>query len=201
MKFAAQGGIVWAHADSLRRDETGKLDPARNVQFTNARIATGKGAIEWYFGWSIPTRWESPKTDPRFEKLVRSMDWKRPADGVMPLLEGELRYKADKELTAVRTVEIVDKSGAVTKAWSGYGDSLAWPGIALRSPGQLFATRVNERTFHVSGEKVRVESSAPVRAILSDYPDHKLTTRTENNATVIEPHGWQRGHWFEIRLG
>ncbi len=201
MQFANQGGIVWAHADSLRRDENGKLDSTREVQFTNARIATGKGAIEWYFGWSIPTRWESPKTDPRFEKLVRSIEWKRPAAGTMPLVDGELRYKGDKDLTEIRTLEIVDKSGFVAKAWSGFGDSLAWPGISLSSPGQLFVERVDDKTFRVYGEKLRVETSAPVRATLTDAPHHPLATVDDKGATVIEPLGWQRGHWYEIRLG
>jgi hypothetical protein len=201
MAFAAQGGVVWAHADSLRRDEDGKLDPTRTVQFTNARIAAGRGALEWYFGWSIPTRWEPGTSSHRFEQLIRGMNWVRPAEGVMPLVNGELRFQGDKDLTAIRTVQIADRAGTVTRAWSGYGDSLSWPGITLSSPGQLFVMRVDGNTFRIYGERVRVKASAPVSASLPEYPRFELATHVDKGATVIEPQGWQRGHWFELRVG
>jgi hypothetical protein len=56
MDFARRGGVVWGHADSLRRDDTGHLARERDIRFTNARVPTGEGAIEWYFGWSVPTK-------------------------------------------------------------------------------------------------------------------------------------------------
>ncbi len=201
MNFAAEGGIVWAHADSLRRDENGRLDPTRNVQFTNARIPYGKGAIEWYFGWSIPTKWEPGTSSHRFEQLVRSMTWKRPPEGTMPLIDGELRFQGDKEQKEIRTIQIADKDGTITRAWSGFGDSLAWPGISLSSPGQLFVIQLDAKTFHVYGEKVRVEANAPVTTKLIDSPGFALASRRAGSATVIEPQGWQRGCWFDLRLG
>ncbi len=201
MAFATQGGVVWAHADSLRRDENGKLDPSRSVQFTNARIASGQGAIEWYFGWSIPTKWEPGTSSHRFEQLLRGMNWVRRAEGVMSLIKGEVRFKADKDLTAVRTVQIADGTGTVTRAWSGYSDPLSLPGITLSSPGQLFVTRVDASTFRVYGEKVRVTSSAAVSAMIPGHPQYRLTKRVDAGATVIEPQGWQRGYWFELHLG
>jgi len=200
MAFAASGGVVWAHADSLRRDENGKLDPTRSVQFTNARIAAGRGALEWYFGWSIPTRWEPGTSTHRFEQLIRGMTWVRPAVGVMPLVNGELRFQGDKDLDSIRTVQIVDGSGTVTHAWSGDGSPLSWSGISISSPGQLFVMRVDSHTLRVSGEQVRVESSAPVSAILPESPHYELARRVDQGVTVIEPHGWQRGYWFELRL-
>jgi len=199
MEFTARGGVVWAHADSLRRDEDGRLDPTRHVQFTNARIAAGRGALEWYFGWSIPTQWEPGTSSQRFEQLIRSMNWVRPPDGVMPLVGGELRYTGDKDLVSIRTVQIVDGAGTVTRAWSGYGDPLTWPGISISSPGQLFVKRSDSHTFRVSGEQVRIASSAPVFAILPDYPHYELAKRLDRGQTVIEPRGWQRGYWFELR--
>jgi hypothetical protein len=201
MSYAARGGVVWAHADSLRRDEDGKLDPTRTVQFTNARITTGRGAMEWYFGWSMPTKWEPGTSSRRFEQLVRGMNWVRPADGVMPLINGELRFQGDKDLNAIRTVQIADGAGTVARAWSGYGDPLSWPGITLSSPGQLFVMRVDASTFRVYGEKVRVTASAAVAARLPEYPGYELEKQVEGGATVIEPRGWQRGHWYEVRLG
>ena len=201
MNFAAEGGIVWAHADSLRRDENGRLDPTRNVQFTNARIPYGKGAIEWYFGWSIPTKWEPGTSSHRFEQLVRSMTWKRPPEGTMPLIDGELRFQGDKEQKEIRSIQIADKDGTIARAWSGFGDSLAWPGISLSSPGQLFVMRLDAKTFHVYGEKIRVESSLPVDAILPEFSGQKLLTVQDKGASVVTPQGWQRGHWFEVRLG
>jgi hypothetical protein len=199
--FAGQGGVVWAHADSLRRDEDGRLDPARTVQFTNARIPAGRGAMEWYFGWSVPTKWEPGSSTHRFEQVIRGMNWTRPAEGVMPLVDGELRFQGDKELAAIRTVQIADKGGVVTRAWSGYGDPIVFPGFSISSPGQLFVMRVDGSTYRVYGEKVRVAASAPVSARLADYARYELAKRAEGNATVIEPQGWQRGYWFELRLG
>jgi hypothetical protein len=193
--------VVWAHADSLRRDENGKLDPTRNVQFTNARIAAGRGALEWYFGWSIPTRWEPGTSSHRFEQLIGGMNWVRPAEGVMPLINGELRFQGDKDLAAIRTVQIADAAGTVIRAWCGYGDSLSSPGISISSPGQLFVMRVDFHTFRVSGDLVRVKSSAPVSATLPDHPRYELARRVDQGATVIEPHGWQRGYWFELQVG
>jgi hypothetical protein len=199
MAFAAQGGVVWAHADSMRRDEDGKLDSTRTVQFNNARTAAGRGALEWYFGWSIPTRWEPGTSTHRFEQLIRGMSWVRPADGVMPLVNGELRFQGDRDLDAIRTVQIVDGAGAITRAWSGDGSPLSWPGINISGPGQLFVMRVDSHTFRVSGGQVRVESSAPVSATLPEYPRYQLARRVDQGATVIEPHGWQRAYWFELR--
>jgi hypothetical protein len=201
MKFAEGGGVVWAHADSLRRDEEGSLAPGRSVQFTNARVALGGGAIEWYFGWSVPTKWESGTSSHRFEQVLRGINWQRPAQGVMPLAIGELRFHGDKELKEIRTVQIVDKSGTVTRAWSGLGDPLTWLGLALSSPGQLFSMRVDPNTFHVYGERVRVESSASVSVTLPDFPRYSLTKREENGSTVVELQNWQRGHWFDLHLG
>jgi hypothetical protein len=201
MAFAAQGGVVWAHADSLRRDEDGKLDSTRTVQFTDARIAMGRGALEWYFGWSIPTRWEPGTSSHRFEQLIRGMNWVRPPDGVMPLIKGELRFKGDKDLAAIRTVQILDTTGIVMRAWSGYGDPLPWPEISLSSPGQLFVMRIDSHTFRVSGVQVRVTSSLPVSAIMPEFQHYPLAKRTDRGEAVIEPHGWQRGYWFELRLG
>jgi len=200
MAFAAQGGLVWAHADSLRRDEDGKLDPTRTVQFTNARIAAGRGALEWYFGWSIPTRWEPGTSTHRFEQLIRGIDWVRPAEGVMPLIDGELRFQGDTDVDSIRTVQIVDGAGTVTRAWSGDGSTLSWPEISISSPGQLFVMRVDSRTLRVSGEQVRVASSAPVSAILSEYPRYELARRADQGGSIIELHGWQCGYWFELRL-
>jgi hypothetical protein len=201
MAYAAQGGVVWAHADSLRRDEDGKLDSTRTVEFTNAHITTGRGAMEWYFGWSMPTKWEPGTSSHRFEQLIRGMNWVRPAAGVMPLINGELRFNGDKDLNAIRTLQIADSAGVVTRAWSGYGDSLSWPGITLSSPGQLFVMWVDAGTFRIYGEKVRVTASASVAARLSEFPRFEVKTRLEGGATVIEPQGWQRGWWFELRLG
>ena len=149
MAYAAAGGVVWAHADSLRRDEEGKLDPARTVQFTNARIPAGRGALEWYFGWSIPTHWEPGTSTHRFEQIIRGMNWKRPAEGVMPLTNGELRFQGDKDQTSIRTVQVVDAGGTVTRAWSGDGSPLAWPQISFHSSGQLFVLKVDSSTFRV----------------------------------------------------
>ena len=98
--------------DSLRRDEDGKLAPARSVEFSNARVASGRGAIEWYFGWSIPTKWEPGTSSHRFEQALRGMTWQRPAPGVMPLAGGELRFQGDKELKDIRTIQIADGAGA-----------------------------------------------------------------------------------------
>jgi hypothetical protein len=201
MAYAAQGGVVWAHADSMRRDEDGKLDPTRAVQFTNARIAAGRGALEWYFGWSLPTRWEPGTSSQRFEQLIRGMNWVRPAASVIPLVNGELRFQGDKDLESIRTVQIVDAARTVTRGWSGDGSPLAWPGISISSPGQLFVMRMDANTFRVSGEAIRVASSLPVSARLPEYPGYELAKRLDRGATVIEPHGWQRGCWFELRLG
>lgn len=201
MAFANQGGVVWAHADSLRRDEDGKLVPSRTVQFTNARLTTGRGAMEWYFGWSIPTKWEPGSSTHRFEQLIRGMNLARRTDGAMPLVDGELRTQGDKDLKAIRTVQIVDKGGTVTRAWSGYGDSLSWPGITLSSTGQLFVERIDANTLRVSGGPVRVKSSSPVSARMPEFPSYALATLLEKGETVIEPRGWQRGHWFELRRG
>ena len=201
MAYAAAGGVVWAHADSLRRDEEGKLASTRTVQFTNARLAAGRGALEWYFGWSIPTRWEPGSSSHRFEQILRGMNWTRPAEGVMPLANGQLRFQGDKDQTAIRTVQIVDGGGTVSRAWSGDGSPLAWPEISLRSAGQLFVVRVDSHAFRVSGEAVRVRSSAAVTARLAEYPRFKLAQRRDGGEAVIEPHGWQRGYWFEVRLG
>lgn len=199
MEFAAKGGTLWAHADSLRRDENGKLDSTRAVQFTNARIPAGQGAIEWYFGWSIPTKWEPGSSTARFERVVRSINFTRATAGTMPLADGELRFNADKELKVVRTVQIADGAGTVTRAWSGYGDTLEWPGIKLSSPGQLFVMRTGTHLLQVKGEQVRVTASGRVSATLAAYPNSALSTRTEQAATIIEPRGWQRGQWFEVR--
>ena len=149
----------------------------------------------------MPTKWEPGTSSHRFEQLIRGMNWVRPADGVMPLINGELRFHGDKDLNVIRTVQIADGTGTVTRAWSGYGDPLSWPGITLSSPGQLFAMRVDANTFRIYGEKVRVTSSAAVAARLPEFPRYELTKRVEGGATVIEPHGWQRGCWFELRLG
>ena len=198
MAFAAQGGVVWAHADSLRRDEDGRLDPTRRVQLTNTRIAAGRGALEWYFGWSIPTRWEPGTSTHRFEQLIRGMGWVRPAEGVMPLVNGELRFHGDEDLDFIRTVQIVHGSGTITRAWSGDGSPLSWTGISISSPGQLFVMRDDSGAFRVSGDGVRVTSSAPISAILRKYPHYELTKRADRTGTIIEPQGWQRGYWFEL---
>ncbi len=129
------------------------------------------------------------------------MTWQRPAPGVMPLAGGELRFQGDKELKDIRTIQIADGAGSVTRAWSGFGDALTWPGLTLSSPGQLFIMRVDANTFRVYGEKVKVRASASVSASLPDFPRHELTKRVEGDAVIIEPHGWQRGQWFELRLG
>ncbi len=200
MEFAAQGCVVWAHADSLRRDEDGRLDSDRKVQFTNARIAAGRGALEWYFGWSIPTKWEPGTSTRRFREVLNSMKWVRPPRGVIPVADGELRFTGDKDLVSIRTVQILDRAGTVTRAWSGYGDPLNWPGISISSPGQLFVTRKDAHTFQVSGEQVWIASSAPLSARLPEHPNYELARRQEHGQTVIEPRGWQRGYWFELRL-
>jgi hypothetical protein len=203
LAFASQGGVVWAHADSLRRDEEGKLDANRAVQFTNARSALGRGAMEWYFGWTIPARWEPGVSTRRFEQVLDGMKWERAPEGVIPLVDGELRFQGDKDLNVIRTIQIVEKEagGTVARAWSGYGDALSWPGISLTSRGQLFVMRIDSRTFRVSGDQVRVEAAGPVKAVLAEYPRYGLQTSRDGGATVIEPRGWQRGYWFELRVG
>ncbi len=179
MKFAESGGVVSAHADSLRRDEEGNLASERTVQFTNARVASGRGVIEWYFGWSIPTKWEPGTSSHRFEEVLRGMNWQRPVSGVMPLAGGELHFQGDKELKDIRTVQIVDSAGTVTRAWSGFGEALTWPGLTLSSPGQLFVIRKDPSTFLIYGESVRIVASVPVAAKLSDFPGYELSKRAE----------------------
>lgn len=129
------------------------------------------------------------------------MNWKRPAEGVMPLTNGELRFQGDKDQTSIRTVQVVDAGGTVTRAWSGDGSPLAWPQISFHSSGQLFVLKVDSSTFRVSGEAVRVKSSAAVTARLAEYPRIDLAQRLDQGETVIEPRGWQRGGWFDVSLG
>ena len=135
----------------------------------------------------------------KFEQLLRGLKLARPPAGTMPLAGGELRFTGDKDLASIRTVRIVDGAGTVTRAWSGYGDPLAWPGISMSSSGQLFVMRIDSHTYRVSGEQVRIASSTPVSARLPEFPRYELARRLEHGQTVIEPRGWQRGHWFELR--
>jgi hypothetical protein len=196
LAFAAQGGIVWAHADSFRRDENGKLDGNRQVHFTDDRVAAGSGAIEWHFGWTLPDR-----TISRFEQLLHSMDWARPAKGHIPLLAGELRFAGDDELESIRTVQLVDANGTVARAWSGDGSPLSWPGICLSTPGQLFVRRQSPGTFSVYGEQVRVTASGPLTASIREHAGYELTRRKEGEDVIIQPQGWQRGYWFDLTVG
>jgi hypothetical protein len=196
LEFAARGGIVWAHADGLRRDENGNLDANRTVRFTDERVAAGSGAIEWYFGWTLTDR-----TIARFAQLLRTMDWTRPAKGQIPLLTGKLRFAGDDELESIRTVQVADANGIVVRAWSGDGSPLSWPGIRLSSPGQLFVRRQSPRTFSVHGEQVRVAASGPVSASIREHAGYLLTKRKEGEDVIIQPQGWQRGYWFELQVG
>jgi hypothetical protein len=196
LAFAARGGVVWAHADSLRRDENGKLDRERGVRFADGRAAVGSGAMEWYFGWSVPAR-----TISRFEQLVRAMGWARPAKGQIPLLAGELRFSGDDELESIRSVQVADANGVVVRAWSGDGSPLSWLGIRLSSPGQLFVRRQGPGTFSVYGEQVRVAASAPVSASIPEHASYALAKRKDGEDVIIQPQGWQRGYWFDLQVG
>jgi hypothetical protein len=196
LAFAAAGGIVWAHADSFRRDENGKLDRDRNVRFIDDRVTTGSGTIEWYFGWSLPDR-----TIMRFEQLLHSTDWARLTKGQIPLLGGELRFTADDDLESIRTVQVVDGNGIVARAWSGDGSPLSWPGVRLSSPGQLFVRRQAPGTFRVYGEQVRVAASAVLSASIREHASYALAKRKEDGDVIIQPQGWQRGYWFDLQVG
>jgi hypothetical protein len=128
------------------------------------------------------------------------MSWERSAPGVMPLSGGELRFEADQNLVSIRTVHVADSKGTVTGAWSGFGDPLNLPGLTLKSPEQLFVIRHDANTYQVYGDKVSASASSGISATLIGHPAQPLSIATKGSETLIAPKGWQRGHWFELRV-
>ena len=79
-KFAADGGVVFAHNDNMQLDENGEFARHREIPELPGIEKVGKGCIRWHMGYN-----ESDPLSLCDPKLLNSLPLVRRDDTVIPL--------------------------------------------------------------------------------------------------------------------
>ncbi len=221
-RFAAEGGVVWAHTDVILLDENGELAPARTIPVREGKEPVGLGIFAWGYGWSTAT----PNPITLYKQLLKELPLARRPKLSLPLVDGELRYtermstdektmKTDwvpldklPDRMVVTSVAVVDKAGGLCRAWSGEGAPVQIGSLVFSSPDPLFAVIRDGRIF-LAGSEIQLSGcTQPPRITLVDWRCSSGTQALEaapcwtqeGNQWVVRLNGWQRLHWVEIEL-
>ena len=167
--FAAAGGAVFAHNDTLMLDEDGRLAESRRVPLREGRERLSAGWFDWTMGWN------SNSPDLVLGRLARVFDELK-LDHCKPQslpLQGGGEMLFHQKLRTNRTtmqhdwnpgarlpdrlepiaVEIVDRDGRLSRGWSGEGETLECDGLKFHSPEQLFVVRMGPGLLATLGRR------------------------------------------------
>lgn len=219
-RFAAEGGVVWAHTDVMLLDENGNLAPAREIPVREGKEPVGRGFFAWGYGWSTAT----PNPITLYKQLLKELPLKRRTPLCMPLVGGELRYterwstdektmKTDwvpldklPDRMVVNTITVSGPDGTMRRAWSGEGAPVQVGPLSFTSPGPMFVLNEGGRLF-VAGGEIRVtgcEQPPPVSLIdwrCATGPRNTgmpLSWKSDGMSFVLALNGWQQLHWIEL---
>ena len=207
-QFAANGGAVVAHNDSLMLDKDGRLAEARQVPLRQGRERLGAaGSIGRWVGPWIPK-------DLIVGRLVRTFDelkMERYKPDALPLEGGgEMRFREKLprgKLFEPSAVEVLDRQGRLLRGWASEGEALRCGPIKFSSPDQFFLIRKGPGRYLLAGGEIAVAGcAAPAEVWLVDpvsgrRTDDRPAWRLDRNTLNIQLDGRQRLGWVEVNVG
>jgi hypothetical protein len=207
-QFAANGGAVVAHNDSLLLDEDGRLAEGRRVPMRQGRERLGAGWFDWTMGWTVDSK------DVIVGRLARTFDelkLERYKPDALPLEGGgEMRFREKLprgKLFEPSAVEVLDRQGRLVRGWASEGESLRCDGMKFSSADQFFLIRKGPGRYLLAGGQIAVSGcTAPAEVWLVDpvsgrRTDDRPAWRLDRNTLTIQLDGRQRLGWVEVDVG
>jgi hypothetical protein len=208
-KFAAAGGIVFAHNDTLMLDEDGQIAKSRQIPLRDGREPVGSGAFQWIMGWNSLEQGRILNT---FQQTIDTLKLDRYRPHVLPLVDGgQIRFRdvARTHRTTMKhdwfsaapmpdraeplAVEVVDRQGHLLRGWASEGQSLEWGLMKFRSPGQLFLLRNEPGHYVLAGRTLVISGCGPIESV-------RLVDPISGRACEERPVYEQEGQELTIRL-
>lgn len=222
-KFAADGGVVFAHNDNMQLDENGEFARHREIPELPGIEKVGKGCIRWHMGYN-----ESDPLSLCDPKLLNSLPLVRRDDTVIPLDNKKIRIteRLSTDETTMPTdwipydplparnipVKIVveDEAGDITRGWAKEGNTISLCGAKISGFRPFFVIQVAENSFVAAGTDLMVKTDRSADFRLVDYTvDGKihplscysvLKKTVHPGETIIQQDGWHAMHWVQVTL-
>ena len=222
-EFAAAGGAVFAHNDTLMLDEDGRLAASRDVPLGEGRQRVGAGWFDWTMGWPLE---REDLVLARLARVFDELNLQRRNPQAIPLQGGgQMRFRPTlRTQQTARThdpkpggrfldrleptaVEIVAGDGRLARGWSDGGEALDCDGMKFRCPGQLFLIREDSGRCLFWGDEITVSNCTDAGEVSLVDPisrravDARPTCRREGGNLIVRLNGRQRLLWAAIGGG
>jgi hypothetical protein len=224
--FAASGGCVWAHNDTMVCDEVGCLTTDRKVPPVGGREECGEGFIHWCQGWNIDTN-PLDATVPvdlvPFVSLVQELGL-RATGPSLPLLDGAIQFdehwsNTETAMTSawspraalppqaiVSGLRVTKPDGTVRRAWSDGSSSLTIQGYKLGSlDGSIFAVADSTDALYITGRRITLDPALAQREIelVRPFPNWEALPLRDHRVKMqpgssIDLSGWRSQYWVRL---
>jgi hypothetical protein len=217
--YVHKGGNVWAQTDNAGLDEHGFPVSEREIPSTNGQQPYGSGSFYWKTGYRGEGR---PYSD--LYSLDRLLDTLplQVMTSQIPIRDGWIRFGerlSTEERTlptdwipnqklpdrlVVESVEVLDSTRSIVRAWSGEGKPISIDGISLSSAHPLFVIRLSYRSFQIAGQDIRFTADSVTwlpQARLIDKngtPGPIIPLEVADGYHQLHLPPWQQTYWIHL---
>ena len=222
-KFAADGGLVFAHNDNMQLDENGEFARHREIPELPGVEQVGKGRIRWHMGFN-----ESDPLSLCDPKLLHSLDLFYRDDECIPLKNGKIRL-TERLSTDEKTmptdwipddplpprkipikIEVENETGEAVRGWAKERQTLQMCGASVTGERPFFVIKTGEGTLVAAGTDLEIRAKQDLDLKLVDYTvagetlplacDAHLRTTSFLGGVTVHQDGWHSLHWVQITV-